>query len=165
MNRLTQPITLYSLFQFENLLKSNLHSWCGIVWHIHILTVFLNSKLLFSANSNFCCGQSVLLPCKNSGPFHHVLQPDNATITIPWLPISAGFILPLTKFHWVGSFTVWISPIWLATKDLNFLLGFFTLYKTFMLSHQKADFFITWSPKTSDTSHKCNPNITPSSSN
>ena len=56
MNLLTQSITLNSLFQFENLLKSSLHFWCGTVWHItettHILKVFLNSKLLFSASSN-----------------------------------------------------------------------------------------------------------------
>ena len=88
MNRLTQPITLNSLFQFENLLKSNLHSWCGRVWRItttiHVLKVLLNSKLLISANSNFCCGRTVLLPSKSSGPFHHVLQPGNVTISIPW---------------------------------------------------------------------------------
>ena len=137
MNCLTQLITLNSLFQFENLLKSNLHSWCGKVWHItqtiHVLKVFLNSKLLFSANSNFCCSQSVLSPSKNSGPLSHVLQQDNATVSIPWLLISAGFILPITKIYWVGSAAVWISPILLATKDLNFLLGFFTQHKTFML--------------------------------
>ena len=117
---------------------------------IHVLTVYLNSKLLLSANSNFycgnfCCGQSVLLPSKNSGLFHHILQPDNATISIPHFPILAGFISALTKFYWVGSVAVRISPIWLATKGLNFLLGFFTQYKTLMLSHHKTDFFITWS--------------------
>ena len=89
LNEPLDPTTLNNLFQFENLLKSNLHSWCGTVWHvaesIHILTVFLNFKLLFTANSTVCCDQSVLLPRKNFGPLNHVLQPDNATISIPWL--------------------------------------------------------------------------------
>ena len=106
-NCLTQTIALNSRFQFDNLLQSNLHCWCGTVWcvtePIYVLTVFLNSELLFSANLNFSSGRPVLLPCKNSGPFHHVLQPDNPTISIPQCPISSGFILPLTKFHWVGS--------------------------------------------------------------
>ena len=52
MNCLTQPITLNSLFQFENLLKSNFNSCCGTVWYatetIHVLIVFLNSKLLLT---------------------------------------------------------------------------------------------------------------------
>ena len=117
MNRFAQLITLNSFFQFENLLKYNLHSWCGTVWRIaetiHVLTVFLNSKLLFSTNLNFCWDESVLLPSKNSGPFHHALQPDNATISIPIPNISRIYSsidkIPLSRFCCCVNFTNLIS--------------------------------------------------------
>ena len=162
---------LLTVFRFENLLKSNLYSWCVRVWHvtetIYVLTVFLNSTLLFSANLNFCCGQSILLPSKNSVPFQHVLQPDNATKFIPRLPILAGFILSLTKFHWVGSIVVWISPLQLLTKDL-IELSTWILYPVQNIHAiiPENRLFTTWSPKTLDnTWHKCNLNVAPSSSN
>ena len=144
MNGLTQSIILNSFFQFENLLKANLHSWCGKIWQVTetilVLTVFLISKLLFSVNSNLFYNQSVLLSSKNSGPFHHVPQSGNATVSIAWLQISAGFILPLTKFHW-------ISPVWLATKNLNFLLGFLPSTKHSGFHTRKQTFLKHGHPK------------------
>ena len=119
---------LLTVFSYLRICWNLISIPCGTVWHItetmHFLIIFFNSKLVFSANSNFCFNKSVFLPSKNlkknSGPTYHVLQPDNDR-SIPRLPISTGFILPLTKFHWVGS----VSPVRLTTNDLNFLLGFF----------------------------------------
>ena len=129
MNCLTQPIGLNIIFQFENLLKSNLYSWCGTVWNHTCFSSIL--ELQVALLSQF----KLLL-----WPISFVAKQDNPAISIPWLPVSARFILSLTKFHWLGSVVVWISPIQLIAKDLNFLLGFFIQYKIFVLSYQKADF-------------------------
>ena len=78
----------------------------------------------------------------------------------------AGYSFIEKKDHRVGAIVVWISPIRLAANDLNFLLGFFIKYNTYMLPLHKAYFFITWSSKTLDNFlHKCIPNILPSNSN
>ena len=74
-----------------------------------------------------CCLQpSQLIILKNSGPSHQKIEAARSFAHIPCDNKSAGLSLVGTWHHCWGDDFIWISPGLKATKDLNFLLRFFT---------------------------------------